>query len=117
MNGPVPILQCRRGAERLSLPLEAQLTFGDQTVSAVIRDASPDEDKMDGSGGVGLLHHDRLPLREPLACRIVSDTLILSRESHVTLMWTRNFGDDGYLSGGRIVPQPTPLALQVKPNV
>ncbi len=95
--------RCRRRALRFPLPLEVELHHRGQIVRAIIRDASIDDNLQDGMFGVGLLHDDKLPLHEPLHCRTVTDCQLLSADARLTLTWSRSFGTDGFLSGGRIL--------------
>lgn len=104
VNSDTQEVLCRRRAERVPLPYEVQLTAADKTILAVIRDASLDEAKECGSIGISLLHDESLPLRQELPCRMMSETRVLHNHSVVTLMWTRSFGTDGFLSGGRMAP-------------
>ena len=94
----------RRRARRISLPVDIELTFNDVTILAVIRDVSFSDDADDSEIGVGFFHNEPLPLREILKCRTNSHTDVLPAESTVFLMWTRDFGSDGFLSGGRMQP-------------
>lgn len=103
METPSPDWRCRRRAPRIPLPIEVELTTDDRTVKAIIRDASLDEGLAEGSLGIGLLHRDALPVHQPIPCRTLTYTRLLSEESTVTLVWSRSFGTDGYLSGGRMV--------------
>ena len=103
MNSQPEYGRCRRAAIRIPMPFELQLTVKQRTVDAIIRDVSPDNEKPRGFIGIGLLHADPLPLHTPLPCVCLSRTTVLSRHSEVTLVWTRHFGADGYLSGGKMV--------------
>jgi hypothetical protein len=96
--------QCRRHAMRIPLPFEIQLSTDGRTVNAIIRDVSIEYEEEDGFIGVALLHDETLPLNTPMHCRCLSETRLLSTESMVTLVWTRHFGADGSLSGGKMVP-------------
>jgi hypothetical protein len=88
------------GARRISLPVDIELTFNNLTILAVIRDVSFSNEPDSPDIGVGLFHNAPLPLEEILKCRTNSHTDVLPAESTVVLMWTRDFGSDGYLSGG-----------------
>ena len=98
---------CRRRARRTSMPVEVELTRDGLTVSAVIRDVSLSDDGDSAFIGIGLFHNDALPLNETMSCRTVSPSEVLPVESTVTLMWTRRFGGDGFLSGGRMAKNLT----------
>ena len=92
----------RRRARRTSHPVDVELRLNDLTVSAIIRDVS-DADEQDPSLiGIGVFHSDALPLDEILGCRTVTGSKLLPEESTVLLLWTRRFGSDGFLSGGRM---------------
>lgn len=95
-------LTCRRGAPRISMPVEVQFTTGGRRVTAIIRDVSLNGAATAEVIGIGILHKDFLPLDEPLLCQTDSEIESLPKESEVTLMWTRHFGSHGYLSGGRL---------------
>ena len=92
----------RRRARRIALPVDTELTLNDLTIPAVIRDVSFSDEPDSPNFGVGLFHNLPLPLEETLKCRTNSRTDVLPAQSTVVLMWTRNFGSDGYLSGGRM---------------
>lgn len=92
----------RRRARRISLPVDIELTFNNLTILAVIRDVSVGTEPDSPDFGVGFFHNDPLPLVEILKCRTNSHTDVLPAESTVVLKWTRDFGSDGYLSGGRM---------------
>lgn len=94
--------RCRRRAHRHPLPVELQLQTANGDVTAIIRDVSFEHKEVSGFIAIGILHNDPLPLHETLKCRTDSRTDVLQAESHVTLMWTRDFGTDGYLSGGKL---------------
>jgi hypothetical protein len=96
-------LQCRRRASRIPMPLEVQLTTNDRAVRAIIRDISLEEDPQRMSIGVSLLHNHWLPLNQVLHFQLLSDSSLLFSKSECTLTWTRDFGIDGYLSGGRLM--------------
>jgi hypothetical protein len=98
---------CRRRARRTTLPVEVEFTRDSLTVSAVIRDVSLNDDGDSASIGIGLFHNDALPLDENMSCRTVSPSEQLPVESTVILMWTRHFGGDGFLSGGRMTKNPS----------
>ena len=98
---------CRRRARRTTMPVEVELTRDGLTVSAVIRDVSLSDDGDSAFIGIGLFHNDALPLDESMSCRTVSPSELLPIESTVTLMWTRHFGQEGFLSGGRMARNPT----------
>lgn len=102
--------QCRRRAVRIPLPLELQLSTEDGLVKAILRDVSLDEEAPDGSMGLGLFHKDHLPLQKHMHCLRLSATRLLFRQFSVTLYWTRQFGEDGYISGGRLERLPEPSA-------
>jgi hypothetical protein len=87
--------------------VELELTRDGLTVSAVIRDVSLGDDEDSAFIGIGLFHNDTLPLDETVSCRTVSPSEVLPVESTVTLMWTRRFGSDGFLSGGRMAKNPS----------
>lgn len=116
VNSDTQEMLCRRRAERVPLPYEVQLTADGRTVRAVIRDASLDEAKEWGSIGISLLHGECLPLRQDLLCRVMSETRILQNQSVVTLMWTRSFGTDGFLSGGRMAPLASTASVSPAPG-
>jgi hypothetical protein len=94
--------KCRRRADRHPLPVELQLQTANGDVTAIIRDVSLEHKEVSGFIAIGILHNDPLPLHETLKCRTDSITDVLQKESHLTLMWTRDFGTDGYLSGGKL---------------
>jgi hypothetical protein len=92
----------RRRARRKSHPVDVEFRLNDLTVTAVIRDVS-DADEQDPSYiGIGVFHNDPLPLDEILSCLTVTKSKLLPEESTVLLIWTRRFGSDGFLSGGRM---------------
>lgn len=93
---------CRRRAERMPLPVEVMFTRNGLTVMAVIRDRSCDRELPGGSLGIGILHNESLPLDVGLTCQTVTPTKLLPSRSVVTLIWTRHFGMEGFLSGGRM---------------
>ena len=93
---------CRRRTRRTTLAVEVELSKDGLTVSAMIRDASFDNEGDSPFIGIGLFHNDELPLDETLSCRTVSPSELLPIESTVSLMWTRHFGQDGFLSGGKM---------------
>lgn len=92
----------RRRVRRVALPVDIELTFNNLTILAVIRDASFSDEPDSPDIGVGFFHNAPLPLGEILKCRTNSYTDVLPAKSTVVLMWTRDFGSDGYLSGGRM---------------
>lgn len=94
--------KCRRRADRHPLPVELQFQTAHGDMTAIVRDVSFDHKEASGFISIGILHNDPLPLHETLKCRTDSRTDVLQKESHVTLMWTRDFGTDGYLSGGKL---------------
>jgi hypothetical protein len=96
------VVMCRRRARRQPLAVEAELSRNGLTWAAVIRDVSSSEDERTELMGIGLFHHDALPLDEILNCRTISRSELLPVESTVTLIWTRRFGSDGFLSGGKM---------------
>ena len=96
------VMMCRRRAHRQPLVVEAELSRNGQTWAAVIRDVSISEEQSTESMGIGLFHHDALPLDEILKCRTISRSDLLPTESTVRLIWTRRFGNDGFLSGGKL---------------
>ena len=93
---------CRRRAVRISLPLELQLSTDSGAVKAILRDVCLDDPAADGSMGIGLFHKDALQLQQTMHCLRLPDTRLLFAEFDVTLFWTRSFGEDGYISGGRL---------------
>jgi len=93
---------CRRRAGRITLPVEVELWNGNLTIMAVIRDVSFSEEENSSIIGIGLFHNDELPLDETINCRTVSHSELLPVESTISLLWTRHFGNDGFLSGGRM---------------
>jgi len=93
---------CRRRTRRTTLAVEVELSKDGLTVSAMIRDASLNNEGDSPFIGIGLFHNDELPLDETLSCRTVSPSELLPIESTVSLMWTRHFGQDGFLSGGKM---------------
>lgn len=97
-------LACRRRAERIQLPIEVQLMSCGRMVNAVIRDASFEDESPAQSVGICIFHNEELPLDETLNCRVVSVSERIPVESQVRLIWTRVFGNDGYLSGGTMLP-------------
>lgn len=97
---------CRRRALRTPVPVEILFTIAGQKVPASVRNASVDETAHTGAIGIGIHHHDVLPLDTPLNCRTNSESKTLPEESDVTLVWTRHFGSSGYLSGGRMIRRP-----------
>lgn len=99
-------LQCRRRAPRIPMPLEVELTADDRAVRAIIRDISLEENTQHTSIGVSLLHNQWLPLNQVIHCELLSEFSLLGRRSECTLTWTRDFGIDGYLSGGRLRGTP-----------
>ena len=96
-------LSCRRRATRISMPVEIELDAAGQKVSAVVRDVSSVDTLGPHVLGIGMHHNEALPLDVSIVCRLVSETEAIPKESRVTLMWTRRFGVDGFLSGGRLV--------------
>ena len=94
--------KCRRRSHRHPLPVELQLQTASGNVTAIIRDVSLEHKEVSGFIAIGILHNNPLPLHETLKCRTDSRTEVLQKESHVTLMWTSDFGADGYLSGGKL---------------
>lgn len=104
-NKTLQELVCRRRAHRFPLPLEVDLTLPDRSIPAMIRDASlPNGDNDDADFiGIGILHDVPLPLDEGLPCRLRSESNLIPEDSKVTLLWTRHFGRDGFLSGGRML--------------
>ncbi len=97
---------CRRRARRTTMPVEVELTRDGLTVSAVIRDVSLSDDGDTTFTGIGLFHNDALPLDETMSCHAVLPSEVLPVESTVILMWTRRFGQEGFLSGGRMARNP-----------
>ena len=93
---------CRRRTRRTTLAVEVELSKDGFTVSAMIRDVSLNDEGDSPFIGIGLFHNDELPLDETLSCRTVSPSELLPIESTVSLMWTRHFGQDGFLSGGKM---------------
>lgn len=116
---------CRRRARRTTLPVEVELSKDGLTVSAMIRDVSLSDEADSPFIGIGLFHNDELPLDETLNCRTVSLSELLPIESTVSLMWTRHFGQEGYLSGGKLARNQgaggqdceTPEALRQSANM
>lgn len=102
MQTQSPKVTCRRRAVRIPLPLELQLATEDGAVKAILRDVCLDDPAEDGSMGIGLFHKDALPLQQTMHCLRLSNTRLLFAEFDVTLFWTRSFGDDGHISGGRL---------------
>ena len=96
------VMMCRRRARRQPLAVEAELSRNGLTWAAVIRDVSISEEQSTELMGIGLFHHDALPLDEILKCRTISHSELLPTESTVRLIWTRRFGSDGFLSGGKM---------------
>ena len=96
-------LSCRRRATRIAMPVEIELDAAGQKVSAVVRDVSSVDTLGPHVLGIGMHHNEALPLDVSIVCRLVSETEAIPKESRVTLMWTRRFGVDGFLSGGRLV--------------
>ena len=84
------------------MPVEVELLISERKVSAVIRDVSFDEESGAAFFGIGVHHSEAIPLDVSVGCRLVSATDVLPKLSQVTLMWTRQFGVDGILSGGRM---------------
>lgn len=101
-NTAQAVMMCRRRAHRHPLVVEAELSRNGQTWAAVIRDVSISGEQSTESMGIGLFHHDALPLDEILKCRTISRSDLLPAESTVRLIWTRRFGNDGFLSGGKL---------------
>jgi hypothetical protein len=93
---------CRRSVQRTALPVEVELWKGNLIVVAIIRDVSISNDEDSPFIGIGLFHNDALPLDETINCRTVLPSEFLPVESTISLMWTRHFGSDGFLSGGRM---------------
>ena len=110
-NNTAQSVACRRGARRIAMPVEVKLETTGRIVSAVIRDVSFSEEPGLTYVGIGIHHNEAVPLDLPIGCRLVSQTSALPQKSHVTLMWTRRFGDDGFLSGGRMVGDPPEQSL------
>lgn len=111
MIAPTPDLSCRRRNGRIPLPVEVRITLHGQTIKATIRDASLDDDPVDGIG-IGLLHDEVLPVGELLRCQVTCGSELLGREFEFVLFWTRCFGGDGCLSGGRIMVPADPSLEQ-----
>ena len=93
---------CRRRTRRTILAVEVELSKDGVTVSAIIRDASLNSEADSPFIGIGLFHNHELPLDATLICRTVSPSELLPIDSTVSLMWTRHFGQDGFLSGGKM---------------
>ena len=93
---------CRRSVRRTALPVEVELWKGNLIVEAIIRDVSVSNEEDSPFIGIGLFHNDALPLDETINCRTISPSVLLPAESTISLMWTRHFGRDGFLSGGRM---------------
>ena len=93
---------CRRSVQRTALPVEVELWKGNLIVVAIIRDVSVSNEEDSPFIGIGLFHNDALPLDETINCRTVLPSELLPVESTISLMWTRHFGRDGFLSGGRM---------------
>lgn len=116
---------CRRRERRTTLSVEVELSTGNTTVAAVIRDVSVSDAEDSLFIGIGLFHNDALPLDENINCRTISQSDVLPIESTVSLMWTRHFGSDGFLSGGRMARNHaagdrdgnTPVALRQSANM
>jgi hypothetical protein len=98
-----PYDNCRRRVPRIPLPCELELTIGDRRVHAMIRDVSIGGESTLGFIGIGLLHTEALPLQTEIHCHCKTKTSLIHQYSTVTLVWSRHFGADGYLSGGRMV--------------
>ena len=108
---------CRRQAQRIPIPVEVELTTEDGRTTAVVRDATLGDNQEAGFIGVGILHRNLLPLDEPLACETRTTSYLLPKHSNIILMWTRHFGSDGYLSGGRMmVDEPAQAAQNTTGN-
>jgi hypothetical protein len=106
----------RRRARRISLPVDIELTFNNLITLAVIRDVSFSDDPDSSDIGVGFFHNEPLPLEEMLKCRTSSHTGVLPADSIVVLTWTRDFGSDGFLSGGRMQQCLSQAADDHKPS-
>lgn len=106
----------RRRARRISLPVDIELTFKNLTTLAVIRDISFSDDPDSSDIGVGFFHNEPLPLQEILKCRTNSHTDVLPADSIVVLAWTRDFGSDGFLSGGRMQQCLSEAADDLEPS-
>ena len=93
---------CRRRACRIPLPVELQFTTSHGVVRAALRDVCLEDGPHQEVVGFGLFHKDYLPLNQLLHCVRLSETNLLDPEFEITLLWTRDFGPDGFLSGGQI---------------
>ncbi len=102
-KGTAQSVACRRRGRRIAMPLEVQLETSGRMVPAVIRDVSFSTESDSAYIGIGIHHSEVMPLGVLVSCRLLSPTSALPKQSHVTLIWSRQFGDDGYLSGGRMV--------------
>ena len=94
---------CRRRSVRIPMPLEVQLATETGIVKAIVRDVSLDDDSPANMLGVGLFHKDSLPLQQQIHCTQLSKTSFLFKEFDVVLIWTRQFGCDGFISGGQLI--------------
>ena len=102
----------RRQARRIPIPVDVELTTAEGKTTAVVRDATLGNNQETGFIGVGILHRNLLPLDEPVACETLTTSYLLPKHSNIILMWTRHFGSDGYLSGGRMKVNEPAQAVQ-----
>ena len=91
---------CRRESIRGSFGGEVHLVVSGRRIKGVIRDVSFSDET--DTVGVGILHHDLIPLEEQVPCRIVG-TESLPAEASLVLKWSRSFGSRGLLSGGQLL--------------
>ena len=106
----------RRGARRISLPVDIELTINKLTVLGVIRDVSFSVEMESHQIGVGFFHNEPLPLREPVICRTNSHTDLLPAESKIVLMWSLDCGGETFLSGGIMAPCDSGTEVSNQPS-
>lgn len=91
---------CRRESIRGSFGGQIHMVVNGRRIKAIIRDASFSNDP--NTIGVGILHHDLIPLERQVPCKIVH-TESLPDEASLVLKWSRSFGSRGLLSGGQLL--------------
>ncbi len=94
---------CRRHAERIPYPVDAEFHVGHRILTGVVRDISIDRSRRPERIGIAVLHYNELPTGHPVLCLLSQATERLPQQFDVVFRWTRRFGDNGYLSGGLLI--------------
>lgn len=91
--------ECRRRGERILVPLEIELSTRTGPTTGIVRDISV---LASTAIGLAVFHDHALPEDQPVLCRLLEPCDIMPDQFYVYLRWSRNMGEDGFLSGGVI---------------